>query len=213
MIACPDCDALQEEPRRLPRGSTMQCWRCGNVLRRGAGRSVNAIFALVVTATLLFLFANFFPLVSLEARGNGVTTTLFGACVHMWSQDLQLVAVLVFLTTIVAPAFDLASMLYLLLGVMRHDAGDAVAMPPGSGTLLRIVQKVSPWAMLEVFMLGALVSIVKLGQMAAVVPGVALYSVGALILVLAAINASFDPREVWSRLPVRQSDERVGTPA
>ena len=48
--------------------------------------------------------------------------------------------------------------------------------------MLRAVQAVRPWGMLEVFMLGALVSIVKLGQLASVVVGPALYSIGALIL-------------------------------
>ena len=77
------------------------------------------------------------------------------------------------------------------------------------GAVLRAVQAVRPWGMLEVFMLGALVSIVKLGQMAAVVVGPALYSIGALILVLAATNSAFNPRDVWSRLPVRRDEEAV----
>jgi paraquat-inducible protein A len=73
--------------------------------------------------------------------------------------------------------------------------------------MLRAVQAVRPWGMLEVFVLGALVSIVKLGQMAAVVVGPALYSIGALILVLAAANSAFDAREVWTRLPIRVDEE------
>lgn len=202
MVACPECDALQEEPRRLPSGASLNCWRCKYQLRRESGKSVNYTFALFLAGALLFLIGNAFPLVSLEAQGNGVTTTLFGAVVHMWRQNLAPVAVLVFVTIILAPAFDLGSMLYLLVGVLRHEAGQADRMPPGSARLLRFVETFRPWGMLEVFMLGALVSIVKLGQMAAVVPGVALYSIGALILVLAAANSSFDAREVWSRLPV-----------
>ena len=203
MIACPECDALQEEPRRLPRGASLQCWRCKRQLRRESGHSVSLTFALVITGAVLFLIGNAFPLVRLEAQGNGVVTTLFGAVIHLWRQDLQLVAVLVFVTIIVAPAFDLAAMLYLLIGVLRNDAGHADALPRGSALLLRIVEKVRPWGMLEVFMLGALVSIVKLGQMAVVIPGVALYSIGVLILLLAAVNSSFNPRDVWSRLPIR----------
>ncbi len=201
---------MQHEPRRLPRGATLSCWRCQCTLMRGSDKSVNHTFALTVTAALLFVFGNAFPLVSLEAQGNGVTTTLFGSVLHLWRQDLSLVGALVFVTTILAPAFDLGAMLYLLMGVLRFDAGHVIAMPPGSGALLRIVQKVRPWGMLEVFMLGALVSIVKLGQMASVVPGVALFSIGALILLLATINASFDPREVWSRLPVVEMDDGGG---
>ncbi len=175
MIACHECDALQEEPRRVPRGSTVSCWRCKATLIRESGRSVSHTFALTVTGVLLFMIANSFPLVSLEAGGNGTTTTLLGEVIHMWQQDLQLIALLVFVTTILAPGFDLLAMVYLLVGVLRFDAGHATAMPPGSARLLRIVEVVRPWGMLEVFMLGSLVSIVKLGQMASVVVGPALY--------------------------------------
>ena len=206
MIACPDCDALQREPRRLPRGTTVRCWRCDAVLIQESRRGMDYVFALLVTGSVLFVIGNTFPLVSLDAQGNSVTTTLFGAVVHMWQQNLGAVAALVLTTTIIAPAFDLAAMLYLTSGVMRVDAGRSSTMPPFAGRLLRAVQIVRPWGMLEVFMLGALVSIVKLGQMAAVVVGPALYSIGALILVLAAANSAFNPRDVWSRLPIAAPD-------
>ncbi len=210
MIACPECDALQQEPRRLPRRTRVQCWRCGTTLVHGSQRAIGHVFALVVTGAVLFILGNAFPLVSLEAQGNGVTTTLAGAIFHLWQQDMRLVAGLVLVTTILAPAFDLAAMLYLTAGVLRLDSGARESMPPWSARLLRAMQAVRPWGMLEVFMLGALVSIVKLGQLAAVVVGPALYSIGALILVLAAANSAFDPREVWNRLPIRRDD---GTPA
>lgn len=206
MIACPECDALQEEPRRVPSGASVNCWRCKSLLIRDSGKSVSYTFALIVAGAILFLIGNAFPLVSLEAQGNGTTTTLFGAVVHLWRQDLQAIGVLVFATTILAPAFDLSAMLYLLIGVLRFDIGQIDAMPPGSARLLRIVQAVRPWGMLEVFMLGALVSVVKLGQMAVVIPGIALYSTGALILVIAAANSAFNARDVWSRLPITSDD-------
>jgi len=206
MIACPECDALQQEPRRVPRGTTVRCWRCESVLIHESRRGMDYVFSLVVAGSILFLIGNAFPLVSLEAQGNGVTTTLFGAVLHMWQQDLKPVAALVFVTTIIAPAFDLAAMLYLTSGVLRIEAGRATAMPPWTARVLRAVQIVRPWGMLEVFMLGALVSIVKLGQMASVVVGPALYSIGALILVLAAANSAFNPRDVWTRLPIDRDD-------
>ena len=203
MIACPDCDALQTEPKRLPRGASASCWRCQASLVRDGGKSIDHTFALTITGCVLFMIANAFPLVSLEAQGNLATTTLIGAVAHLWNQDLPAVALLVLATTILAPAFDLLAMLFLLVAVRRHDAGDAEAMPAAAPWLLRVLQVVRPWGMLEVFMLGALVSVVKLGSMAVVVPGIALYSFGALILVLAAATSSFNPRDVWARIEIK----------
>jgi paraquat-inducible protein A len=206
MIACPECDALQREPRRLPRGTRVSCWRCRTVLIQGSHRGVDHVFALVVTGSILFLVGNAFPLVSLEAQGNQTQTTLLGAALHMWQQDMHLIASLVLVTTILAPAFDLAAMLYLTMGALAVDRGRAERMPLWTAPVLRAVQAVRPWGMLEVFMLGALVSIVKLGQMASVIVGPALYSIGLLTLILAAANSRFDPREIWARMPVRTND-------
>ncbi|MEO8935413.1 MAG: paraquat-inducible protein A [Burkholderiaceae bacterium] len=200
---------MQQEPRRVPRGTSVRCWRCRTVLIQASTRGTDYVFSLLVTGAVLFLIGNAFPLVSLEAGGNGVTTTLFGAVLHLWQQDMHLVSGLVFVTTILAPAFDLCAMLYLTGGVLQVDAGRSTTMPPLSARVLRAVLLVRPWGMLEVFMLGALVSIVKLGQLASVIVGPALYSIGALIFVLAAANSVFNPREVWSRLPIHEDDEVV----
>ena len=54
--------------------------------------------------------------------------------------------------------------------------------------------------MSEVFMLGILVAMVKLGDLASIQPGVALYSFGGLILFMAATDASLDEYAIWMRL-------------
>jgi len=62
------------------------------------------------------------------------------------------------------------------------------------------MQIVKPWGMVEVFMLGVLVSLVKLTSSFKVIPGVALWSFGCLTLLLAAAASSFSSRDVWARL-------------
>ena len=59
---------------------------------------------------------------------------------------------------------------------------------------------VEPWCMLEVFVVGILVALVKLTHIAAVVPGIALWSFGALILLLAGALSAFSPRDLWARV-------------
>jgi paraquat-inducible protein A len=72
-------------------------------------------------------------------------------------------------------------------------------VPPGLAPLFRCLQSLQPWNMMEVFMLGILVSIVKLAKMAKIVPGIAVFSFLALIFVAAAATASLDPHLVWER--------------
>jgi paraquat-inducible protein A len=75
-------------------------------------------------------------------------------------------------------------------------------VPPRFALVFRVLQAVRPWGMVEVFMLGVLVSMVKLANLAALVPGIALWSFGALMVLMAAAAAVFDPRELWARMSV-----------
>jgi paraquat-inducible protein A len=97
-------------------------------------------------------------------------------------------------TTIVVPLLEM-SITLLILVPMRFGR-----TAPATGLLLRIVQAVRPWGMVEVFILGVLVSLVKLAHQATVIPGIALWSFAGLMLLFAAAAASFDPREVWMRM-------------
>jgi paraquat-inducible protein A len=106
---------------------------------------------------------------------------------------MQALAILVFITTILAPAAQLLGMLYLLLP-LRHRR-----VPPCFAPIFRFVRGLQPWSMMEVFMLGILVSIVKLAKMASIVPGIAIFSFFGLIVVLAAATVALDPHELWHR--------------
>ena len=65
--------------------------------------------------------------------------------------------------------------------------------------VLSVLQAIKPWGMMEVFMLGILVSVVKLVKMATVIPGLSLYAFFALILIMAAGTASFDTHALWEK--------------
>ncbi|MFH0351265.1 MAG: paraquat-inducible protein A [Chromatiales bacterium] len=195
LIACHDCDLLQRETV-LPAGGAACCGRCGAVLYRKLPESLDRTLAFTLAAGVLFLLANAFPLMGLEVQGQRNATGLLGAVRALWDQDMGMVAGLVFLTTVLIPAIEISGMIYLLLPLRLGRA------PPGVAPMLRVLQAVKPWGMVEVFMLGVLVSLVKLAHLASIVPGIALWSFGGLILLLAASAASFNPHEVWARVPV-----------
>ena len=121
-------------------------------------------------AAVLFLIANAFPIVGLEAAGHHSSTTLFGAVRQLYDDDMTSVAGLVFTTTILMPGLEIAALLYLLLPLKLGR------VPRGLPAVFRLVHAVRPWGMVEVFMLGTLVALVKLAALASVVPGIALWS-------------------------------------
>ena len=192
LIACPECDLLQAETP-LPRGRTAYCGRCGLALYRGTTSSIDRTLALTLAAIVLFAIANSLPIASLDVRGQHTQTTLYGAVEALYDQGMASVAVLVCLTTIVAPAFELVAMLYMLLPLRFGD------VPPHLSLAFRWAPIAHEWGLVDVFMLGVVVSLIKLGNLATIVLGIALWSFAGLILLLTAIGASFNPREVWLR--------------
>jgi paraquat-inducible protein A len=193
LTACHECDLLQHETP-LPLGGAAKCPRCGATLYRRNPESVDRALALTLGALALFIMANVFPIVGLSINGDLVQTTLFGTVRMLWTTDMRLVAGLVFLTTILMPFLQLAAMSALLLPVRLERT------PPYAAALFRTLRAVEPWGMVEVFMLGVLVALVKLAHMATVVPGLAAWSFAGLMLVLAAAVAAFDPQAVWARV-------------
>jgi paraquat-inducible protein A len=150
------------------------------------------VLALTVTALVTFLIANAFPIVELEVQGVWNSATVLDSVATMWNQGRITVAILAFVTGFLSPLLDLAAMLVLLGTICR-------GRPLRIGAfLLRVILTLRPWGMIEVFLLGMLVAVVKLSSFARVVPGIALWAFGVLTLLLAIIS-SFDLRSLWDR--------------
>ena len=193
LVACPHCDLLQRLPDLAPSASA-RCPRCDRELWRRREDSLDRTLALTIAAAMLLVVANAVPMLGLSAVGRQSFTTVFGGAVQLWNDGRELVAGLVLFTAVVAPALQVGFMLAIVLGAQRERA------PRWVGTLLRLHPTTSTWSMIEVMMLGVLVALIKIADYAKVIPGLALFVLGVLIFLLAAIQASFDPREVWSRV-------------
>jgi len=193
LVACPHCDLLQRLPDLAPSASA-RCPRCDRELWRRREDSLDRTLALTIAAAMLLVVANAVPMLGLSAVGRQSFTTVFGGAVQLWNDGRELVAGLVLFTAVVAPALQVGFMLAIVLGAQRERA------PRWVGTLLRLHPTTSTWSMIEVMMLGVLVALIKIADYAKVIPGLALFVLGALIFLLAAIQAIFDPREVWSRV-------------
>jgi paraquat-inducible protein A len=192
LIACHECDLLQRHPP-LPDGGKALCARCGATLYRSRPHGNQRALALALGGIVFFIIANSFPIVSLELSDQRVDATLHGAVRHLWHTDMRLLAALVFVTMIVMPLTQLAAMCWLLAPLPLRR------MPRGHSLAFRALESARTWGMVEIFVLGVLVTLVKLAHLAHAVPGIALWSFGALMLTIAAAEASFDPRALWSR--------------
>lgn len=200
--ACPECDLLY---RRLPLalGDAAYCPRCGGKLYSRSRISPSQLLGLVVGALLVYMIANTCPIVELHIQGQRNSATLFGSVQALWSEGRKIMAVLVFATTQLFPLIDLLITLALLSAVsVRSPQYPARQYPFWFSPLLRFISNLRPWGMIEVFMLGVIVALVKLSHIAHVLPGVALWAFGALTILLAVI-LSLDLRTLWDQ-PVHE---------
>ncbi len=193
LIACPDCDLLQRLPELAP-GRSARCPRCGHIVASRKPDSLNRTLALALAAAVAFVVANAVPMLGLSAAGREASTTVFGGVQVMWEEGEYVVSAIMLVAAIMAPALDIALMLIILLAVRRPLA------PWWVGVLLRFSRTIRPWRMVEVMLLGILVSLIKIAELATVITGIAMWAVAALIVLLAAMASNFDPDEVWRRV-------------
>ncbi len=193
LLACPDCDLLQRLPR-VGAGAVACCARCHSPLWRHKADSLDRTLALSLAAALLLLIANTVPMLGLSVAGREAFTTVFGGVLAMWRDGQNEVAMLVLFTALIAPALEVGCLLTVVLALRQPPA------PPWVGTLLRGYELVREWSMIEIMLLGVLVALIKIAELATVIPGLALFVLGTLVFLLAAMAAVFDPHEAWERI-------------
>ena len=193
LLICEHCDTVYRR-RPLARGEVARCVRCGAELDRHRALSVNALLALILTAMIVFLQANIWPIFTLGLSGQFSATTLWGMIVTMWEQGAQVVAVLAAGTLFFFPMTKMMVMGWLLwFARMGRRA-------PGFAPLMVALHRIGPWTMSEVFVLGALVAIVKAHTYFEVVADPGIYAYGALTLLIT-IFAGVDMRQLWEQTP------------
>jgi len=192
LIACHDCDLIQRLPH-ISEAGTIQCIRCGAVLHQKIRNSIERTLSLTLAGLVLFGLANAFPFLAFKIGAQVRQTTLLTGIQELYAQGMPELSVIVLLTTVLVPFAQMLCMLYILLPLKFRQ------IPKGLPQVFRFIRHLQPWNMMEVFMLGILVSVVKLAKMAKIIPGVALYSFLALIFVLAAMTASLDSHLIWEK--------------
>ena len=193
LIACHECDLLHKiQP--LPDGGAARCVRCDALLYYQKKDSLDRTLSLTIAGLVLCIVANTFPFLAMKSGSIVRETTLITGVKGLYAQGMQSLALLVFLTSILVPFVHIAGMLYVLVPLKFNR------VPRNLALVYRFIRSLQPWGMMEVFMLGILVSYVKLAKMAKIIPGLAIYSFVVLIFVLAGAAASLDPRIVWDRL-------------
>ena len=193
LIACHECDLIHRV-QPLPENSKARCRRCGALLYAHFPKTIDWSLALAITGLVLLTIANIYPFLSLESQGTILETTLITGTIILSGQSMAGVAILVLLTSMLIPCILLGALVYVLWPMkLGHRL-------PANRRAFRLALALRPWSMTEIFLLGILVSVVKLAKMATIIPGTALFSFLGLVLVLAAVNTFLAPQTIWEKM-------------
>jgi paraquat-inducible protein A len=177
----------------VPAGAVVVCARCTWVVRPNRPNTVGRTAAFALAALMFYWPANVYPILRMDLYGVRSENTIFQGVLSLFEHDQPLVAVVVFLASIAIPLLKLLGLFYLVLTARRPSRRWRALRT----WIYRAIDVMGPWAMLDVFLLAILVALVKLGDLATVLPGPGLFAFTAVVVLTILASRSFDPAQIW----------------
>lgn len=193
VTACAECDLLIEEVA-VTSGFNIICPRCTHVIREGRSDSILNSLVLSVTGLILFVPAVGLPLLSMSILGLHKEASLVESMLALSRDGFWQVSLVVFISAMLAPFLNFWLMFTISLAIYLRQPSAQLRF------LLRANHHAREWAMTEVFFLGVLVSIVKLKDLATLLPGWGLLCFLCLMLISILLNTIVDEHELWEAL-------------
>ncbi|MGF1456146.1 MAG: paraquat-inducible protein A [Alphaproteobacteria bacterium] len=190
-MACPVCDALWKRTT-LASGERARCGRCHAVILTNKTRSAERTVALMIASLVLYAVAVAFPFMRMEEAGLSNEISIVDAVWVLWDNGMPGIAVVCACFILLFPLVRILLLLY-LGGVLQaqRETGQSHALS------FRFAQTIEPWTMAEIFMIGVIVSLVKVGAMADITLGPAFWAMGALIVLLAMGASAVCRDTIW----------------
>ncbi|MEX2221947.1 MAG: paraquat-inducible protein A [Candidatus Rokuibacteriota bacterium] len=191
-VACQTCGLVQRLGPLGP-GLAAECARCASRLARHKPNSLARTAAFSLAALSLYIPANIYPILQMDLYGAHSESTVWDGCKALFEHGEILVAVIVFLASMLIPFLKLLGLFFLVITAALGSRGRR----RGRTWIYRAIDVIGPWAMLDVFLLSVLVALVKLGELATVLPGPGLFAFTAMVVLTILASSSFDPRLIW----------------
>ena len=189
LIFCKTCGLIQQLDH-LPRGHQAECVRCGELVLRDSpyARPLTAAFCLA--ALFLYVPANIYPVMMMHYLGRETENTVWAGVQALWRDGMWGVAIIVFMASILVPLLKLLGLFFLV----------SVRGPrwqKGRTHIFKWIEKIGPWAMLDVFLLAIMVAVIRFGKFATVIPGPGIVAFTSVVVLTLLASACFEPRLIW----------------
>ncbi|WP_019674956.1 PqiA/YebS family transporter subunit [Arsukibacterium perlucidum] len=191
LVLCPHCDLVQYLPR-LAEGEEAHCLRCQYQLDARQHNPIMRPALYAASALLMLLLANLFPFVSMAVAGNRSEIRFFDTSAVLFSEYQQVLAILVWLFIQAVPAFCMLAVIYLKAG-MRYRL-------PARIWVARVLYMLKPWSMVDIFLMGLLISFVKLVATAEISLGMSFWAFCLFCLLHLRTFQVLDRHALWASI-------------
>ncbi|NJO67605.1 MAG: paraquat-inducible protein A, partial [Rhodospirillales bacterium] len=191
-VGCHTCQLLCHLPASTDHHAAA-CPRCGSSLHRRKRDSLNRTAALLITAAMLYIPANVYPIMTFISLGSGEPSTIIGGVQELIAYNMWPLALIVFVASILVPMLKLISMTYLLLSVRYRSQWRL-----RDRTLIyRMNEFVGRWSMVDVFVVTMLAALVQFGSLAKILPGPGIIAFAGVVVLTMIAALTFDSRLIW----------------
>jgi paraquat-inducible protein A len=187
---------------KLAPSSTHECPRCGAAMHLRKSDSLQRTLALLVTACLLYIPANIYPMMYTDQLGTAEASTVMGGVVLLIHLGSVPVALVIFLFSVIVPSGKLMALFYLVWTVERHSPLD----PRQRSVAYRITEVIGKWSMIDIFVVAILGALVHLSGILVIRPGIAALCFTGVVIVTILAAKSFDPRLIWDNMEDENHD-------
>lgn len=189
--ACPDCDLLM--PKFQPeKGHKTLCPRCGRTLMRHCRETVSRALAIALSGLLLFFPATLMPLLTFTKLGLSESGNILQTVQVFIEKDYYIVAAAVFFSAVCFPLVKLSSLAIISISLLRRR------FPASLGRIFRLYNKLEEWAMVEVYLLGIMITIIKMHDTADIYFNIGFYCFIGLVLLTMASSLTICKESFWN---------------
>lgn len=188
LIGCHFCGATLE-------GVAHHCSRCGHSVRSRRPGSLVGTIALLIAAMVMFVPANVFPIMQTTFLGVSEPSTIMGGVFLLWSLGSYPVALVIFLASVVIPLAKILSLSWLCWQCYYPTERETLQKM----WLYRITEVVGRWSMIDIFVVAVLTGLVQMGNLISILPGPAVLSFSAVVILTMLSAMTFDPRLLWDK--------------
>jgi paraquat-inducible protein A len=193
VVACHACGLVQPLAYTVEK---QRCTRCGAAVHRRHPDSIARTWALLISAAILYIPANLFPIMHTSSILGSEDDTIMSGVALFWNDGDYPLAAVIFVASILVPMLKLFTLAFLTISVQRRSTW----RPRQRTTLFRIVEGIGRWSMLDVFVITLTVALVRFKSLAVITPGPGALAFASVVVLTMIASMQFDPRLMWDNI-------------